>query len=127
MINNVVLMGRIVNDLELKTTQSGLSVVSFRIAVDRKYSKGEKQTDFFDIVAWRNQAEFICRYFRKGSLIALEGELQTRSYQTKDGANRTVTEVLANNFSFTGERNTGERTKDQIMDDLNAMVEDDLP
>jgi single-strand DNA-binding protein len=127
MINNVVLMGRIVNDLELKTTQSGLSVVSFRIAVDRKYSKGEKQTDFFDIVAWRNQAEFICRYFRKGSLIALEGELQTRSYQTKDGANRTVTEVLANNVSFTGERNTGERTKDQIMDDLNAMVEDDLP
>lgn len=127
MINSVVLMGRIVNDLELKTTQSGLSVVSFRIAVDRKYSKGEKQTDFFDIVAWRNHAEFICKYFRKGSLIALEGELQTRSYQTKDGANRTVTEVLVNNVSFTGERNTGERTKDQIMDDLNAMVEDDLP
>lgn len=127
MINSVVLMGRIVNDLELKTTQSGLSVVSFRIAVDRKYSKGEKQTDFFDIVAWKNHAEFICKYFRKGSLIALEGELQTRSYQTKDGANRTVTEVLVNNVSFTGERNTGERTKDQIMDDLNAMVEDDLP
>lgn len=127
MINNVVLMGRIVNDLELKTTQSGLSVVNFRIAVDRKYSKGEKQTDFFDIVAWKNHAEFICKYFRKGSLIALEGELQTRSYQTKDGANRTVTEVLVNKASFTGERNTGERTKDQIMDDLNAMVEDDLP
>lgn len=127
MINNVVLMGRIVNDLELKITQSGLSVVNFRIAVDRKYSKGEKQTDFFDIVAWKNHAEFICKYFRKGSLIALEGELQTRSYQTKDGANRTVTEVLVNNVSFTGERNTGERTKDQIMDDLNAMVEDDLP
>lgn len=127
MINSVVLMGRIVNDLELKTTQSGLSVVSFRIAVDRKYSKGEKQTDFFDIVAWKNHAEFICKYFRKGSLIALEGELQTRSYQTKDGANRTVTEVIVKNVSFTGERNTGERTKDQIMDDLNAMVEDDLP
>ena len=127
MINSVVLMGRIVNDLELKTTQSGLSVVSFRIAVDRKYSKGEKQTDFFDVVAWETQAEFICRYFRKGSLIALEGELRTRSFQTKDGANRTVTEVLVNNVSFTGERNTGERTKDQIMDDLNAMVEDDLP
>lgn len=127
MINNVVLMGRIVNDLELKTTQSGLSVTNFRIAVDRKYSKGEKQTDFFDIVAWKNHAEFICKYFRKGSLIALEGELQTRSYQTKDGANRTVTEVLVNNVSFTGERNTGERAKDQIMDDLNAMVEDDLP
>lgn len=127
MINNVVLMGRIVNDLELKITQSGLSVVNFRIAVDRKYSKGEKQTDFFDIVAWKNHAEFICKYFRKGSLIALEGELQTRSYQTKDGANRTVTEVIVKNVSFTGERNTGERTKDQIMDDLNAMVEDDLP
>lgn len=127
MINSVVLMGRIVNDLELKTTPSGLSVVSFRIAVDRKYSKGEKQTDFFDIVAWKNHAEFICKYFRKGSLIALEGELQTRSYQTKDGANRTVTEVIVKNVSFTGERNIGERTKDQIMDDLNAMVEDDLP
>lgn len=122
MINNVVLMGRIVNDLELKATQSGLSVTNFRIAVDRKYSKGEKQTDFFDIVAWKNHAEFICKYFRKGSLIALEGELQTRSYQTKDGANRTVTEVIVKNVSF-----TGERTKDQIMDDLNAMVEDDLP
>lgn len=127
MINNVVLMGRIVNDLELKITQSGLNVVNFRIAVDRKYLKGEKQTDFFDIVAWKNHAEFICKYFRKGSLIALEGELQTRSYQTKDGANRTVTEVIVKNVSFTGERNTGERTKDQIMDDLNAMVEDDLP
>ena len=126
-MNKSEFIGRLTTDGDMKYSASGTAFYKNRIAVDRKYSKGEKQTDFFDIVAWRNQAEFICRYFRKGSLIALEGELQTRSYQTKDGASRTVTEVLVNNASFTGERNTGERTKDQIMDDLNAMVEDDLP
>lgn len=106
MINRVILMGRLVADPELKTTTSGISVTSFRIAVDRSYVKAgaERQADFFDIVAWRSSAEFVCRNFSKGSLIAVDGQLQSRQYQTKDGQNRTAIEVVADNVSFTGER-----------------------
>ena len=106
MINRVVLMGRLVADPELKTTNTGISVTSFRIAVDRSYVKAgaERQADFFDIVAWRSSAEFVCRNFTKGSLIAVDGQLQSRQYQTKDGQNRTAIEVVADNVSFTGER-----------------------
>lgn len=106
MLNRVILMGRLVSDPELKTTGTGLSVTSFRIAVDRNYVKSgeERKADFIDIVCWRNTAEFVCRYFGKGSLIAVEGQLQTRTYQAKDGTNRYVVEVVADNVSFTGER-----------------------
>lgn len=106
MLNRVVLMGRLVADPELKTTNSGVSVCSFRIAVDRNYVKNgeQRQADFFDIVAWRSSAEFVCRHFTKGSLIAVDGQLQTRQYQTKDGSNRSAVEVVADNISFTGER-----------------------
>ena len=106
MLNRVILMGRITADLELKTTASGISVTSFTIAVERNYVKqGEqRQNDFINIVCWRQQAEFVCRYFGKGSMIAVEGQLQTRTYQAKDGTNRYVTEVVADNVSFTGER-----------------------
>ncbi len=106
MLNRVILMGRLVADPELKTTTSGKSVTSFRIAVDRSYVKSgeERKADFIDIVCWRQTAEFVCRYFSKGSLIALEGQLQTRTYQAKDGTNRNVVEVVADNVSFTGER-----------------------
>ncbi len=106
MLNRVILMGRIVADPELKTTGTGISVTSFRIAVDRSYVKQgeERKADFFDIVCWRNTAEFVCRYFGKGSLIAVEGQLQSRTYQAKDGTNRYVVEVVADNVSFTGER-----------------------
>ena len=109
MLNRVILMCRLVSDPELKTTSSGISVTSFRIAVDRSYVKAgtERQTDFFDIVCWRSTAEFVCRYFFKGSLIALEGQLQSRTYQAKDGSNRYVVEVVADNVSFTGERREG--------------------
>ena len=105
MLNRVILMGRLVADPELKTTGSGISVTSFRIAVDRSYVKQgeERKADFIDIVCWRQQAEFVCRYFGKGSLIAVEGQLQTRTYQAKDGSNRYVVEVVADNISFTGE------------------------
>lgn len=99
-------MGRLVAAPELKTTASGVSVTSFRIAVDRSYVKSgeERKADFIDIVCWRQTAEFVCRYFGKGSLIAVEGQLQTRTYQAKDGTNRYVVEVVADNVSFTGER-----------------------
>ena len=106
MLNRVVLMGRLVADPELKTTNTGISVTSFRIAVDRNYVKSgaERQADFFDVVAWRSSAEFVCRNFTKSSLIAIDGQLQSRQYQTKDGQTRTAIEVVADNVSFTGER-----------------------
>lgn len=106
MLNRVILMGRLVADPELKTTNTGISVTSFRIAVDRSYVKAgaERQSDFFDIVAWRSSAEFVCRNFTKGSLIAVDGQLQSRQYETKDGQKRTAIEVVADNVSFTGER-----------------------
>ena len=106
MLNRVILMGRLVSDPELKTTPSGVSVTTFRLAVDRSYVKQgeERKADFFDIVCWRSTAEFVCRYFGKGSMIALEGQLQSRTYQAKDGTNRYVVEVVADNVSFTGER-----------------------
>ena len=106
MLNRVILMGRLVAAPELKTTASGLSVTSFRIAVDRSYVKQgeERKADFIDIVCWRQTAEFVCRYFGKGAMIAVEGQLQTRTYQAKDGTNRYVVEVVADNVSFTGER-----------------------
>lgn len=106
MYNKVILMGRIAKDLEMKTTQAGTPVMSFSIAVDRSYqAKGEeRKTDFFNIVAWNKTAEFISRFFTKGSLIFIEGELQTRQYKNKDGVNITVTEVIAEKASFTGEK-----------------------
>ena len=107
MINNVNLMGRLVNAPELKTTNSGTSVTSFRIAVDRNFKNkdGNTEADFINIIAWKNTAEFICRYFGKGALIALQGCIQTRQYQDKStGENRYVTEIVANQVSFTGER-----------------------
>lgn len=106
MLNRVVLMGRLVAAPELKTTATGKSVTSFRIAVDRSYVKQgeERKADFFDIVCWNNTAEFVCRYFTKGNLIALEGRLQSRTYQANDGSNRYVTEVVTESVFFTGER-----------------------
>ncbi len=106
MFNKVIMMGRIVNDLELKTTPTGVSVLSFRIAVDRRYqTKGEeRKSDFFNVVAWRNEAEFISKYFFKGRMILIEGELQTRSYVDKNGNNAYVTEIIADRATFTGEK-----------------------
>ena len=107
MINVVVLMGRLVADPELKQTANGASVTSFRIAVDRNFANketGERQADFINIVAWRQTAEFVCKYFRKGSMIAIEGSLQTRSYEDKDGNKSTAYDVVANNVSFTGSK-----------------------
>ncbi|MEE1280434.1 MAG: single-stranded DNA-binding protein [Oscillospiraceae bacterium] len=107
MINVVVLMGRLTADPELKQTANGTSVCSFSIAVDRAFANkqtGERQADFINITAWRQTAEFICKYFRKGSMIAIEGSLQSRSYEDKEGKKRTAYEVVANNVSFTGSK-----------------------
>lgn len=104
MLNVVAIMGRLVADPELRTTPAGYSVCSFRIACDRSYVQQgqQRQADFIDIVAWRQQADFVSKYFQKGGLIAVEGSLQTRQYQDKNGNNRTAVEVVANNISFAG-------------------------
>ena len=101
-MNAICLMGRLTGDPELKTTQSGVSVTSFSVAVDRAYrSKDqERQTDFINCVAWRGTAEFISRYFRKGQRIALQGSLQSRKYTANDGSQRTVYEVVVDNAFF---------------------------
>lgn len=106
MYNKVILMGRICHDLELKSTPQNISVLSFRIAVDRSFqSKGEeRKSDFFNVVAWRSNAEFISKYFGKGRMILVDGELQSRQYKNKDGIDITVTEIIANSVSFTGEK-----------------------
>ena len=105
MFNLVVLTGRLTADPELKTTPSGVSVTSFSIAVERRYKQGEeKQADFINIVAWRQTAEFVSKYFSKGSMIGIEGSIQTRKYQDKDGNNRTAFEVVANNVQFVGSK-----------------------
>jgi single-strand DNA-binding protein len=99
--NKVILMGRLTSDPELKQSSTGVSVTSFNLAVDRRYNKGEdKQCDFISIVAWRQTAEFICKYFTKGQAILLCGELQTRSWTDNQGNKRYATEVVANEVSF---------------------------
>lgn len=106
MLNCAVLMGRLVADPELRTTTNNVSVTSFRIAVDRSFVKPgeERQTDFIDIVAWRQTADFVCRYFRKGSMIAVQGSIQTRNYEDKNGNKRTAVEIVADNVSFCGSK-----------------------
>ena len=104
MLNVVAIMGRLVADPELRTTQSGNSVCSFRIACDRNYTAPgqERQADFIDVVAWRQAAEFVCKYFQKGSMVAVNGALQSRQYKDKNGNNRTAVEVVAEHISFAG-------------------------
>lgn len=99
-MNCINLMGRLTSDPELKTTNNGNSVVSFNLAVDRAYSKGEKQTDFIPCVAWRGTAEFISKYFRKGQRMAVTGELQSRKFTANDGGQRTAYEVIVSNAFF---------------------------
>lgn len=108
MFNIVVLTGRLTADPELKTTPNGISVTSFSIAVGRRYRAGEEaQADFIPIVAWRQTAEFISKYFKKGSMIGIEGSIQTRKYTDKNGNNRTAFEVVANNVQFVESKRDG--------------------
>ena len=125
MFNLVVLTGRLTADPELKTTSNGTSVVSFSIAVDRRYRTGEeRQTDFINIVAWRSSAEFISKYFKKGSLIGIEGSIQTRKYTDKNGNNRTAFEVVANNVQFVESKRDGAASVGESAGFSNADVND---
>lgn len=101
MLNNIILMGRIVHSIELKKTPAEKSVVNFSIAVERSFGK-EKVTDFFECVAWNNTAEFISKYFAKGDMIAVIGQMTTRDYTGKDGTKKRAYEVLISQVSFCG-------------------------
>lgn len=103
MINQVILIGRLTADPAIRTTTTGKSVCTFNIAVDRSVSKdGEKKTDFITIVTWENTAVFVEKYFRKGSMIAVSGSIQTRQYEDRDGNKRTAFEVIAREVKFCG-------------------------
>lgn len=115
MINNCTLMGRLVSDPELKKTPAGVSVTSFRIAVERDYvsKDGNREADYITIICWRQTAEFVCRYFGKGNMIAIQGKLQTRTYQDSEKKNHYLTEVIADKASFTGEKSNHQQATPQ--------------
>lgn len=123
MFNLVVLTGRLTADPELKTTPSGVSVTTFSIAVSRRYKAGEEtQADFINIVAWRQTAEFITKYFKKGSMIGIEGSIQTRRYTDKEGKTRNVFEVIANNAQFVESKRDAAPGADAPVSFSNASV-----
>lgn len=132
MYNKVTMLGRVVNDLAVKQTPQGVAVLSFSIAVDRRYqTKGEeKKSDFFDCVAWRNEAEFISRFWSKGKPILIEGELQNRSYTDKNGVNRQVTEIIVDHACFTGDAkasSSGSTAAEAAKPAVSAIVEAEEP
>ncbi|MDD6565035.1 MAG: single-stranded DNA-binding protein [Clostridiales bacterium] len=130
-MNRVILMGRLTADPELRQTPQGTSVTSFTIAVDRRIkTENGQQADFITCVAWRKTAEFICRYFQKGRMIAIEGQLQSRSWDTQDGKRQYATEVIVDNVSFTGEKPQTENTdglQTENTDGFTYLPDDDTP
>lgn len=130
-MNRVILMGRLTADPELRQTPQGTAVTSFTIAVDRRIkTENGQQADFITCVAWRKTAEFICRYFQKGRMIAVEGQLQSRSWDTQDGKRQHATEVMVDNVSFTGEKPQAENTdglQTENTDGFTYLPDDDTP
>ena len=111
MLNRVTIMGRMSKDPELRTTQSGVAVTSFSLAVDRDFTdkqSGERATDWIDVVAWRQTAEFACKYFGKGRVVVVDGRLQTRKWTDQSGNNRTSVEVLAEHIYFGDSKKDGD-------------------
>lgn len=137
MLNSIIIMGRLTSDPELRSTSSGLSVTTFTVAVDRNYAKPgeEKKTDFIPVSAWRSTADFVSKYFRKGSMIAVQGSLQTRNYEDKNGNKRVAFEVLADQVSFCGSKSEGgtynnasnnaSSYNNSSADDFSSVVDDD--
>ena len=110
MLNRIVLMGRLTRDPELRRTQSGTAVVSFSVACDRDYAAqgAEKETDFIDVVAWRNTADFVSKYFSKGRMAVVSGRLQIRSWEDKDGNKRKTAEIVAESVYFGDSKRDGQ-------------------
>ena len=106
MLNFAVIMGRLTADPELRQTPNGVAVTTFTVAVDRGFIRQgeERKADFINVVAWRQTAEFVSRYFTKGSMIAVQGSIQTRTYDDKNGLKRYVVEIVADNVSFCGSK-----------------------
>lgn len=131
-MNKVILMGRLTKDPELRQSQNGISVARFTIAVNRRFAKdGQQQADFINCVAWRQTGEFITKYFEKGSMIAVVGSIQTRSWDGNDGKKQYATEVIVDEAYFTGsksESSTGGNTdlSDSGLDDLNSQYGEDF-
>ena len=112
MLNKIIIMGRLGRDPELRRTGSGTAVTAFSLAVDRDFKgqSGEKETDWIDVVAWRNTAEFVSKYFTKGRMAVVEGRLQVRNYTDRDGVKRKATEVIADHVYFADSRETNHDT-----------------
>ena len=132
-MNKVILMGRLTKDIEMRQTPNGVSLARFSIAVTRRFknSNGEYDADFINCIAWRKTGEFIARYFQKGSMIAVVGSIQTRSWDGNDGKKQYATEVIVDEAYFTGsksENSTGGNTdfSDSGLDDLNSQYGDDF-
>lgn len=133
MLNVAVIMGRICNDLELRHTPNDIAVTTFTVAVDRydRYTKAgaDKQTDFIDVVAWGNTAEFVCKYFQKGRMIAIHGSIQTRTYTDKEGNKRKAFEIVASDVNFADSKSESKAKPnadyDEPQGDLFEDVEDD--
>lgn len=129
MLNKIVLMGRLTRDPELRRTQSGTAVTSFTLAVDRDFKgqDGQKETDFIDIVVWRNTAEFVSKYFSKGRMAVVEGRLQLRDWTDKEGNKRRSAEVLAANVYFGDSKHTADAVADNTVEGGGgfAEIEDD--
>lgn len=129
MYNKAILIGRLTAEPELKYTQSGTAVVSFRLAVDRPYKgqDGQRQADFINIVCWRQQAEFVSKHFHKGDPIGIEGSIQTRNYEDRQGNKRTAVEVVADQVFFTGGKTQRQPTAPKPEDFEEVEGAGDLP
>ena len=128
MLNNVIIMGRLTRDPELRRTQGGTAVTSFTLAVDRdfKSQSGEKETDFIDVVAWRNTGEFAAKYLAKGRMVAVEGRIQVRDWQDKDGNRRKSVEVVADNVYFGDSKRDSKPQESRTVDEPEFdEIEDD--
>ena len=117
-MNKVILVGRLTKDPELRATASGFNTANFSIAVQRNFKnrEGNYDADFVNCVAFRNQADFVSKYFKKGNMIGVEGRIQTRNYDAQDGSKRYVTEVVVENIEFVGSKNDGQNSYDQSND-----------
>ena len=132
-MNKVILMGRLTRDVEMRQTPNGVSLARFSIAVNRRFAgkDAQQQADFINCVAWRQTGEFIARYFQKGSMIAVVGSIQSRSWDGNDGKKQYATEVVVDEAYFTGsksENSTGSNTdlSDSGLDDLNSQYGEDF-
>ena len=128
-MNKVFLIGNLTKDPELATTNSGIAVCRFTLAVSRNFqnSEGERETDFLNIVVWRSQAENCSRYLSKGSKCAIVGNIQTRSYEAQDGTKRYVTEIVADNVEFLSTKGSGEGQPKKEVSELEPIDDDTLP